>query len=368
MTRLAPAGALLCLATAGCSAWIDDFSVGDSGQDAGLATDSETGTATDADADADADSDTDTDTDVDADTDADSDTSDGSDSSDSDSDTDTSGPACGVFVTPPSGDDLELCTVAPEAFFMGCDGDAAGEDCVADELPMHEVVLSGYEIARFETTNAAFASFVDDQPSWAKDGALAAQKCGSNYLSDWQAGEPVAGMEQRPVTGVCWHAAKAFCQWLGDGFDLPTEARWEHAARGTHDGRDGSAYWMYAFGNAASCDLANFSGCVGGPADVGTATGMAPSGAYDMSGNVWEWVQDWYRSDIYCDPTNSGAFVSPQCNEGYEWADPEGDADGALKGVRGGSWFHEASIMRNAKRQGLEPRSTSNLIGFRCAR
>ena len=107
---------------------------------------------------------------------------------------------------------------------------------------------------------------------------------------------------------------------------------------------------------------------MGQPTDIGSFDYASPMGVYDLAGNAWEWTRDWYRSDYYCDPTVTGQFTYPNCNGAHVWRDPVGDEIGTLKGLRGGSWFHPAQLMRNAERQGLEPSMASNLIGFRCAR
>ncbi|MDJ0765162.1 MAG: formylglycine-generating enzyme family protein [Myxococcota bacterium] len=333
--------------TCGCSVWIDDFSIDDS------TSDSESPDASDSD------SDIDTDTDGDVDTDSDS---------DADTDTDVSLVDCDHWVTPQLGDDIEVCSIKGGSAFVGCDPTVTSESCMQDEEPAHRVTFSGFSMLRYEVTAAQFLAFVTSDPTWAPDGASAETKCSASYLKDWNNGVPPAGTEQRPVVDVCWHAAEAYCAWIGDGYRLPTEAEWEFVARGPHDGHGPAAYWTYPFGNDPNCTLANYAGCAGSPQAVGEAEGESPYGLADMGGNAWEWTNDWYDPLFYCDPRETDNYTPPNCDSQYEWIDPQGPTDGATKVVRGGSWYHPIDLMRSAKRQGLDPTTSSNLTGFRCAR
>jgi formylglycine-generating enzyme required for sulfatase activity len=197
-----------------------------------------------------------------------------------------------------------------------------------DEQPVHEVTLDAFYIDQYEVTNARFRQCVE------------AGLC--EEPTTCVVGEPTYTDETKddhPVVCVDWNQAKTYCEWRGDR--LPTEAEWEKAARGT-DGR------TYPWGENITCQLANYTGCEGGTTSVGSyPDGVSPYGVYDMAGNVWEWVADWY--DAY--PESA-----------YE----SGNFGTTYKVLRGGSWYGDENYARSAHRLNDLPVSQLDGLGFRC--
>ncbi len=239
-----------------------------------------------------------------------------------------------VMVYVPAGEFLMGSTDADiDAILAGC------KDCKRDgyisEQPQHKVYLDAFWIDKTEVTNAQYKKCV--QAGACKASAYASD---STYNADTQ-----------PVVGVDWSNAQAYCQWAGR--QLPTEAQWEKAARGT-DGR------IYPWGNqAATCEYAVMDdgsgvGCGKGNAAwlVGSKPkGASPYGALDMAGNVWEWVADWYDSQYYAS--------SPPRN-------PQGPSSGEYRVLRGGSSDDVARHVRGAYRVVSHPWLWYTYWGFRC--
>ena len=215
-----------------------------------------------------------------------------------------------------------------------------------DEIPQHSVNLDAFWIDQTEVTNEMYAKCVDiglcDQPS------------NTRYFSN-------SSYANHPVVYVDWDMANQYCSWR-DNSRLPTEAEWEKAARGT-DGR------TYPWGESISCSNANYvyvksgtirfdpdfnSPCVGGTREVGSYEySKSPYGVYDMSGNVWEWINDWYDGHYYKN--------SPESN-------PLGPDSGGGKVLRGGAWNAVTNYLRTSARFASSPATSTNYIGFRCAR
>jgi formylglycine-generating enzyme required for sulfatase activity len=226
---------------------------------------------------------------------------------------------------------MEWAAVPAGEFMMG------SEDGESDESPIQPVYLDTFEIGTFEVTNEQYYRCVE------------AGACSLPRNQKYNSPEYL----DHPVVDVSWFDAKAFCEWNDPNGRLPTEAEWEKAARGT-DGR------IYPWGEEIDCSLANYYGkdngndyCVGDTTPVGSyLDGVSPYGTYDMAGNVWEWVNDWYDVDYY--------GISPESN-------PLGPEDGDEKVLRGGSWGYRTDLVRSAFRGRDGPTYTVSDVGFRCA-
>jgi len=234
-------------------------------------------------------------------------------------------------------DGMTLLYVPAGEFTMGSND---GND---DEKPVHTVYLDAYWIDQTKVTNKQYAVCV-------RKGVCTPPSNGypfTNYRFDDELkyyGK--SQFDDYPVLYVDWNQVAAYCEWAGRR--LPTEAEWEKASRGT-DGR------TYPWGeNQPSGYLGNFKNSFFGPTSVRRyPDGVSPYGAYDMAGNVEEWVNDWYDSSYY--------QSSPSSN-------PLGPNSGDYRVVRGGWWNVSDYLVRSAVRSRSDPTITSYDIGFRCAR
>ena len=202
--------------------------------------------------------------------------------------------------------------------------------------PRHPVYLDAFYMDKYEATTSRYARFL--------------HATGRQTPFKWNE-VGLASHGDRPVIGVTWQDAAAYCRWAGRR--LPTEAEWEKAARGS-DGRE------YPWGNEAPTSRhANFNKCCEWKGYMALAVvgsleaGRSPYGIYDLAGNVSEWVADWYDKTSYK----------------YELdRNPKGPASGEEKVVRGGSWYDAGPLQRSALRSRSYPSIPSTDRGFRCAK
>lgn len=283
----------------------------------------------------------------------------------------------------------------------------------ADELPVHEVHLSPYSIDQTEVTNQQYAealnwalkqgyliSVIDGTIYQADDvqqrryGETAASSIYSRVQWDGVLFSADQARADHPMLMVTWYGAAAYCNWRSamegrplaydtstfacdfgsGGYRLPTEAEWEKAAAwdpveqrhlrfGEHS--DGCGFNCLD-GDRANCLLSgdpfafgNYpwttpTGYYNGTNQGGypTQDGRSYYGCFDMSGNVWEWCNDWYVFGYH----NAGSSD-----------DPTGPDDGTVRVLRGGSWVEPASAMRSAARNANGPGNRFNNVGFRAA-
>ena len=227
-----------------------------------------------------------------------------------------------------NGVSFKMIPVEGGTFQMGSDDSDAWDW----EKPVHQVTLSSFSIGETEVTQALWYAVMGAKPtsskSWSADYGL-----GDNY----------------PAYYVSWDDCQTFIGKLneltGQTFRLPTEAEWEYAARGgnksngyTYSGSNtiGDVAWYWDNSNTMTHDVAT----------------KAPNelGIYDMSGNVYEWCQDWL------DDYSSGSQTNPT-----------GPSSGSNRVVRGGSWYYYARDGRVSGRGSYTPSYSSNYLGFRLA-
>jgi formylglycine-generating enzyme required for sulfatase activity len=236
-----------------------------------------------------------------------------------------------------SADNMTMVYVPEGSFPMG------NERGFSSERPVHDVSQGAFWIDGTEVTNEQYALCVKDGSCKQSEYADEADYNGDNY----------------PVVGVSWFDAEAYCVWADAR--LPTEAEWEYAASGP----EGLAHpWGDVFdeeGGANFCDTnctatslrdERFDDGYKFTAPVGNyPEGVSWAGALDMSGNVSEWVQDWYDEAYYAN--------SPALN-------PQGPDSGESKVLRGGSFSDSAADLRAVTRAFANPDEQRDNAGFRC--
>ncbi len=200
-------------------------------------------------------------------------------------------------------------------------------DQVVDEKPQHTINLPSFYIAKTPVTNEQYKRFINAQ--------------GYHTPEHWQNGEIPKGKKHHPVVSISWHDAMAFCSWAG--VQLPSEAQWEKAARGS-DGR------RYPWGNSPpTANLCNFNDNVEDTtSDNNYPDGVSSYGCLDMAGNVWEWTSSLYKAYPY-DP-----------KDGRENPEAAG-----RRMLRGGSFDSDEFGVRCANRDSDAPGNWSDWVGFR---
>jgi formylglycine-generating enzyme required for sulfatase activity len=221
---------------------------------------------------------------------------------------------------------MEMLLVPPRTFVMGCTWSNQG-GCNSNESPTHSVTLTqAFYLGRYEVTQGQWVAKMGSNPS------------GVQGPSD---------SASHPVEQVSWNTIQGYLSVTG--MRLPSEAEWEYACR---------AGTTTAFNNGSSDDatvwmIAWYSPFAGSQTHAVGGKAANALGLHDMSGNVYEWVNDWYGSTYYS--------VSPSTN-------PLGPVSGTSRVLRGGSWYGGANSVRSSYRHALTPDFSSRIIGFRVAR
>jgi iron(II)-dependent oxidoreductase len=239
------------------------------------------------------------------------------------------------------------------------------------EMPSHQVTLSRYFIGKYEVTNAQYRAFL----AATSDPAGPTQHVGHHpsegtnknhtpyYAMDSSSYIQYSSGDTNPVIWIDWYDCYAYCAWAG--LRMPTEAQWECSARG-RDGRTypwgndlpeaGGVYRCNGYWTADGYQYTAPVGTFGTAATSPRADGTSPFGALDMSGNVWEWVADWYNSSYYGSQST--------------WNDPTGPLGPlSYRVIRGGGWssyyYYYYYYLRAAARYDSDPTSRNHLFGFR---
>ena len=240
-----------------------------------------------------------------------------------------------LVVSLPGGAEMEFVWIGPGTFQMGSPNSESGRD---NNEKAHEVEISqGFYLGKYEITQGQWESVMGETP--------------------WSGESYVQSNSSNPAVYISWEDVRRFAAKLNSEageavYRLPTEAEWEYACRaGTQTrwsfGDDefalGSYVWYYDNAWDAGEEYAHA---------VGTKL-PNPWGLYDMHGNVWEWVNDWYGEDYY----NSSPRV-----------DPPGPSSGSYRVFRGGSFGNNARQVRSAYRRSTSPGGRDGFIGVRLVR
>lgn len=250
---------------------------------------------------------------------------------------------------------LDFMPIPAGRFEMGSKDD--NEFDFENERPRHVIDLAyEYWMGKFILTNRQFSEFIKDtkyETTAEKEGGWHPKQGKFIKGVDWKhptdKQDKWEDKEDHPVVQVSWDDAMAYCKWFNETFKselgglllrLPTEAEWEKAARGTDA-------FIYPWGNdAPACDKSNFADCQKLSADnvIAREAGRSPYKLFDMAGNVFEWVQDWYDPEAY----TKGISLNEH------------------KVIRGGAFHSTAEDVRTFVRSFDLPTAVREDLGFRC--
>ncbi len=250
--------------------------------------------------------------------------------------------------------DIYFALVSGGTFEMGCTNEqSVFENCKSDEFPVHTVSINNFYLSKHEVTNAQYVEFLNEL-GVQQNGNYNNQEyidINNNFYLHYDYNDQVfkvdIGKEDLPVTEVTWYGASAYCNWVGGR--LPTEAEWEYAARGGENGLNTS----YS-GSDNIDEIAWYGLNSGGKYHAVGTKNPNELGIYDLTGNVWEWCNDWYNNDYY---QNESSFNNPQ-----------GPQTGNFKVVRGGAFGTTEYLRLSYRSPNNYPTYSFNYIGFRVAK
>lgn len=260
---------------------------------------------------------------------------------------------------PGSSHEVEFIKVVGGTFELG-DSFEQGD---FDERRLNKVKIDDYELSKFEITNTQFSLFLKTYGSnEVKSGEFEGEKLiyendkGLKYISGiWR---PVSGYENFPVVGVTWYGANEFCKF--NRYRLLTEVEWEYAAREQGqkiifgNGSNVTNTRQINYTEISLLDSAEIKELKSNPNFHQSVGAYSPNilNLFQMSGNVWEWCQDWYAFNY---------DTSKHYNPTGPWL-------GYYKVIRGGAFNSSSKAVRVYERSFLAPHRYSNDVGFRVAR
>jgi formylglycine-generating enzyme required for sulfatase activity len=243
-----------------------------------------------------------------------------------------------VWVEPETG--MEFVWVQEGCFEMGCINWT--RQCNPNEYPVHEVCLEGFWISRYPVTQKKWMRIFEENPSFFKNN------------------------DSHPVEKVSWHNARKYITEMNlregkEVFRLPTEAEWEYACRGNKDSMNYS-------GSMDPEEVAWHRGNSGGSTRPVGSRMPNNLGLFDMSGNVFEWVQDIYDEKGYDRHSLHNPIVDTGLGPSYDrylpLIEPYIGGD-SLRVIRGGSWRHPPTAARCSSRYSMAAGNKQNYLGFR---
>jgi len=259
--------------------------------------------------------------------------------------------------------DMVVVPASPQGFKIGS---PPGETGRLPSEEQHSVAIKSFAIGKYEVRTAEYMACVAAKacrpPEWLEPGSEHNIETGHGVT--YQSMKRYIQGDNQPIVGISWDDATAFAAWLskktGHHYRLPSEAEWEYAARG---GTQTPYWWGEDVKNNGEV-MACCRGC--GSAQDGEGAFPVDSfkpnafGLYNVHGNVWEWVEDYYCDDYQTGPADGSARNSKSCGK-----------TGAIEGLRifrGGSCFYEPRQMRAAMRLRNWPFFRNQTLGFRIAR